>query len=161
MTPDYQFYHGALLHEIITCAGSKTCVELRNFHGRGDAFVFNGAVGLLIKHSASRLTPWTFTFSKDHVGEIRSLRAETRLCFIGFICGDDGFACVRDVELVTILSPTEKDVASVRIERRPRKMYRVSSGGNELSGKLTRGVADICAEITQHNTEYVLPSSEK
>ena len=73
MTPDYQFYHGALLHEIITTAGREVRIELRNLHGRADAYVLDGTVGLLIKHSALRITPFDL-----HVRE-RTCRRNTSI----------------------------------------------------------------------------------
>jgi hypothetical protein len=136
MTPEYQFHHGALLHEIIITSEAEIRVALCDFHGRPDAYVFNGRVGLLIKHSTKRISPWIFTFSKEHVAELCSLRQVTKICFVGFVCGDDGFVCVRDTDFVPILSPTESDLASVRIDRRVKEMYRVSSSGNELDGHL-------------------------
>lgn len=159
MTPDYQFFHGALLHDIIISAGCPVCISLNDFHGRPDAYILNGEVGLLIKHSAARLTPWIFTFSKEHLDELRSLRAITKVCFVGFVCDEDGFVCVRDADLVSILTPTDSELASLRIDRPPRKMYRVSCSGYELDGKLAGGVEGIVAEIRRRNAEYVLPSS--
>lgn len=159
MTPDYQFYHGALLHEIIVGAGCEIRIALNDFHGRPDAYVINGEVGLLIKHSAARLTPWVFTFAKEHVVELESLRKVTKVCFIGLVCGEDGFVCIRDTKLISVLTPTECEAASVRIDRRARKMYGLSSSGNELDGKIARGVQEILEEIKQRNIECVLPSS--
>ena len=153
MTPEYQFYHGAFLHEIITSSGRELRITLRDFFGRPDAFVIDGKIGILIKHSSARITPWLFTFTKDHVAELCALRAQTKVCFIALVCGEDGFVCVRDSDLVEILAPTDTDVASIRVERRPRKMYGVSSSGKSLDGKLARGVQEIVAAITQHDTE--------
>src|SRR5580700_12288300 len=127
MTPEYQFYHGALLHEIIRSSGRELRITLRNFYGRPDAFVIDGTIGVLIKHSSARITPWSFTFAKEHIAELCVLRAETKVCFIALVCGEDGFVCIRDSELVEVLAPTDADVASVRVERRPRRMYSVSS----------------------------------
>jgi hypothetical protein len=152
MTPEYQFYHGALLHEIITSSGRELRITLRNFSGRPDAFVIDGTVGVLIKFSSARITPWLFTFAKEHVSELYALRSETKVCFIALVCGDDGFVCIRDSDLVEILAPTDTDVASVRVERRPRKMYGLSSSGKHLDGKLARGVQEIVAAINQDNT---------
>ena len=116
MTPEYQFYHGALLHEIITTAGCPVKITPTGFSGRPDAYVMNDAVGLLIKHSSSRLSPWTFTFMKDHVAELHSLRAATKICFVGFVCDEDGFVCVKDADLVGILK-------GVDLERPPQGEY--------------------------------------
>lgn len=159
MTPEYQFYHGALLHEIIITAGCQIRIALHDFHGRPDAYVINGQIGLLIKHSTARLTPWIFTFAKEHLEELHALRAETQVCFIGLVCDEDGFVCIRDSDLIGILTPTDSDVASVRVDRRARKMYRVSSSGNDLDEKLARGVQEIVDEIMQRNTGCAPPSS--
>lgn len=159
MTPEYQFYHGALLHELIVTAGCEVRISLRDFHGRPDAYVINGEVGILIKHSTARLTPWLFTFAKEHVGELRVLGAETRVCFVVFVCGEDGFVCVRDSDLIKILTPTNTDVVSVRVDRRPRKMYRVSSSGNSLDGKVAKGVQDIVLEIGGENAPAAVLAS--
>jgi hypothetical protein len=158
MTPEYQFYHGAFLHEIITNAGRELRITLRDFFGRPDAFVIDGKIGVLIKHSSARITPWLFTFAKEHVAELCLLRAETKVCFVALVCGEDGFVCIRDSDLVDILAPTENDVASVRVERRPRKMYGVSSSGRSLDSKLARGVQEIVAEITQRGTAVAAPT---
>jgi hypothetical protein len=147
MTPEYQFYHGAFLHELIITAGCELRIALRDFHGRPDAYVVNGEVGVLIKHSSARLTPWLFTFTKEHLAELRSLRAETRVCFVVLVCDEDGFVCVRDGDLTEILPADESEVASVRVERRPRKMYRVSISGNSLSKKIAKGAEDVLEEI--------------
>ena len=147
MIPEYVFYHGALLHELINRAGGEVRIVPRDFYGRPDGYVINGKVGLLIKHSTARLTPWTFTFAKEHVSELLSLRHETRVCFVALICGEDGFVCIRDADLIRILTPTDSELISVRVDRRPRKMYGISCSGNVLDGKLARGVQDIVAEI--------------
>lgn len=159
MTPEYQFYHGAVLHEIIITAGQPVRISLDDNYGRPDAYVINDQIGLLIKHSTSRLTPWLFTFAKEHIAELQLLRSKTKVCFVALVCDEDGFVCVRDSDLVRILTPTESDLASVRVDRPPRKMYRVSSSGNELDGKLAGGVERIVEEIRQRNTGYALPSS--
>jgi len=147
MTPEYQFYHGALLHELIVTAGCEISITLRDFHGRPDAFLIDGEVGVLIKHSSARLTPWSFTFNKDHVAEFHALRTDARVCFVALVCDEDGFVCVRDSDLMEIFTPTSADVASVRVDRRPRKMYRVSSSGNALDRKVAKGVQEIIAEL--------------
>jgi hypothetical protein len=148
MTPEYQFFHGALLHEIIVSAGREIKIALPTQNGRRDAFIIEGKIGLLIKHSTARITPWNFSFTKEHLVELHALRSETKVCFVALVCGEDGFVCVRDVDLVNIFSPTEGEVISVRVERRPRKRYGVGSSGNFLDEKLAKGVQAIVAEIS-------------
>lgn len=147
MTPEYQFYHGALLHEIVTGALKPLSIELADVAGRRNCYVVDGRLGLLIKHSSARLTPWGFSFSKDNFLELHELRKRTQVCFVGLVCGEDGFVCVRDRDFVQIATPTEAEVVSLRVERRPRKMYRVSSSGNPLDRKVARGVLDLLNDL--------------
>jgi hypothetical protein len=147
MIPEYQFFHGAFLHEIIVTAGSDVIISLKDIHGRRNAFAINDKIGVLIKHSSARLTPWSFTFTKENLAELLALRAETNVCFVALVCDDDGFVCIRDSDLIEILSPKHADAVAVRVDRRPRKMYRVSSSGNSLDRKLAKGVHEIVAEI--------------
>lgn len=156
MIPEYQFYHGALLHEIVISAEHEISLALEDSFGRRDAYVIDGKIGVLIKYSTARITPWFFTFTKEHMTELRELRLKTDLCFICLICEEDGFVCIRDLDLVGILKPTDTDVASVRIDRRPRQMYRVSSSGMPLNGKVARGVQEIVAEITRRRNELAI-----
>jgi hypothetical protein len=152
MTPEYQFYHGALLQEIIARAGGPIQIALFDFYGRPDAYIIDGAIGIVLKHSGARLTPWLFTFTKENITELHALRSNSKVCFICLICGEDGFVCIRDADLIQILSPTDSDVVSIRVDRRPRKMYRVSSSGHSLDGKLAKGIAEIVAEIIQERS---------
>jgi len=152
MIPEYQFCHGALLHELVVEAGYELRIALRDFHGRPDAFLIDGEVGVLIKHSSARLTPWLFTFAREHIAELQNLRTHAKVCFICLVCGEDGFVCVRDSDFVEILSPTGTDVVSVRVDRRPRKMYGVSSSGNALNRKVAKGVQEIVAELAARRT---------
>jgi hypothetical protein len=105
-------------------------------------------VGLLIKHSSSRLTPWLFTFTGDHLSELKELQGQTRACFVGLVCHKDGFVCVRESQLSGIF-PHDASAVSVRVDRRPRKMYRVSSSGTALDSKVAKGVGELVEELRQ------------
>jgi hypothetical protein len=147
MTAEYQFYHGALLHEIIVGAAREVRIRLCDVHGRPDAYVINDEIGLLIKHSSARITPWQFTFTKDHLAELFALRTVTKVCFVGLVCDEDGFVCIRDADLIGILAASESDAVSVRVDRGARRMYRVSSSGTPLDRKLPMGVQEVIGEI--------------
>jgi hypothetical protein len=147
MIREYQFYHGALLHEIVVEAGCEIRIVLRDFHGRPDAYLINGKVGVLIKHSKARLTPWVFTFSEDHLLELQKLREVAKVCFVVLVCDEDGFVAVRDADLIGILAADRSTSVSVRVDRAPRKMYRISSSGNALDRKVAKGVHEIIAAL--------------
>lgn len=152
MIPEYQFLHGALLHEIITaCKRGVSIRELDN-SGRVNAFLLDGSVGLLIKHSGARLSPWVFTFTGDNLAELQLLNDAAAECFVGFVCNEDGFVCLSYPQLKSVLNVTPGGTLSIRIERPPRKMYRVSCGGSDLQEKLPSGAEAIVNAITKRSS---------
>jgi hypothetical protein len=140
MIAEYIFYHGALLHELTLNRREAITIEPRDNHGRPNTFILNNKVGIYIKHSAKRLSPWVFTFTKEHLNEIRILCENVSTVYTCFVCGDDGFACAPIEGIIDLLGPAESDQAWLRFERRANEMYRVSGANGELSNKLTRGV---------------------
>ena len=73
MIAEYIFYHGALLHELTLNHGGAVTIEPRDNHGRPNTFILNSKVGVYIKHSTKRLSPWTYTFTKEHLSEVQAL----------------------------------------------------------------------------------------
>lgn len=160
MIADYQFFHGAMIHEVIAKAKSDVRFGVRALSGRASAYVLNGAIGLLMKHSSARMSPWQFTFTAGHLRALEELACMTSQRFVVFICSKDGYACVTDRELVELLPHGHKEVVGVRVERRARQMYRLTSAGSALDRKIPRGVDRIVDLLTQQSTECVLPSCE-
>tara|TARA_R110002110_G_scaffold51005_5_gene150277 strand:+ start:2369 stop:2812 length:444 start_codon:yes stop_codon:yes gene_type:complete len=140
MIAEYIFYHGALLHELTLNHGGAVTIEPRDNHGRPNTFILNSKVGVYIKHSTKRLSPWTYTFTKEHLSEVQALCEYVSTVYTCFICGDDGIGCVPIEGIISILGPAESDQAWIRFERRSNKMYRVSGANGELPNKLARGV---------------------
>lgn len=159
MTPNYCFYHGAILHELIVELGREVRIGLRDFHGRQDAYVIDGSVGLLIKYSTARLSPWSFTLTREHVMEFNALASETKCCFLGLVCDEDGFVCIRDTSLREVADLSGQEIITLRVERRPRKMYGLSSSGRDLDRKIARGVQELISELKQRKLECAPSSS--
>lgn len=147
MPAEYQFYHGAVLHELLLQLGAPLRVELKDIHGRPDAYLIQDSVGVLIKHSAKRLTPWTFTFTTDHLQEVEALCAHAQKVFVSLVCGDDGITTVPIHDLIEVLDSKASDQAWIRVERRPGEMYRVSGAKGEVRYKLARGVDALVAAL--------------
>jgi hypothetical protein len=149
MVAEYQYYHGAVLHELVLQIGGAVTIESRDIHGRPDAYLVQGRIGLLIKHSAKRLTPWTFTFRPEHLLEVQSLCSQSASVFTCLVCADDGIACVPIQSLIAVLDSSGSEQAWIRVERRPGAMYRVSGAKGETRYKLARGVDAIVDALKQ------------
>jgi hypothetical protein len=65
MITEFEFFHGAVFSRILH--GAKTEVRLSAYRDDDNAtYVINDKVGLYIKYSTKRLTPWRFSFLKKH-----------------------------------------------------------------------------------------------
>ena len=134
MIKDFEFYHGAVLAKI---AQSSDKVIINPYPSRSHcSYIVNGKVGLYIKHSSNRLTPWGFSFAKEHQDEIQAMAAELDDVFVALVCGRDGIACLSYEQLKMVLDEEHGDHEWVRISRRPREKYAVKGSNGKLKFKI-------------------------
>ena len=137
MINEFEYYHGAALRSI--CEGSETSVsiEVLDKHYDNSAYAINNSTALYIKHSKKRLTPWTFTFYKQHQDYISELKDIFNDIVILLVCGDDGVVGLNFDELKIILDSNHEDVEWVKVDRRKREQYQVSGTDGKLTFKVT------------------------
>lgn len=129
----FQFFHGFILSKIVhynSSGHSFKSLELKSNSG----YILDNMKGLYIKYSQNRITPWIFTFKKDHQDEILKIRNTFDKTFILLVCNNDGVVCLTFEELKTILDSEHKD-EWVRIDRFKREKYRVSGSDGKLKYK--------------------------
>lgn len=143
MSLDFEASQGLVLRAVLVSDGPPISVAPFNRHGRLDAFVFQEKVGVFIKYSTKRLSPWPFTFHIEQVSELLDLETEYSTAFVVFVCGVDGLLTIDMATLHDLVSFKESEQAWVRIERKPRTLYSLSGNRAELAGKVPRGVAPI------------------
>src|SRR5262245_49624904 len=126
MSDEYEFYQGVVLRRLIV--ESETSLIIRPFvnEGRINAFVINGKVGVFIKHSAKRMSPWRFSFTLEQVADLLDLEAKAFDSFVVFVCGDDGLVTLDVASLHEIVSFEETEHAWIRVDRSPRSQYGVA-----------------------------------
>jgi hypothetical protein len=147
MSLDFEASQGLVLRAIIVGATPPISVEPFNRHGRLDAFVFDRKVGVFIKYSTKRLTPWPFTFHIEQVSELLDLETEYSTAFVVFVCGVDGLVTIDMATLHDLVSFKESEQAWLRIERKPRTLYSLSGNRAELTNKVPRGVVPIIGAL--------------
>jgi hypothetical protein len=143
MLDEYEFYQGAVLQQLVV--GSENSLTFRPFarEGRITAFVVNGRVGLYIKHSSKRMSPWRFTFSIEQAADLLDLEAKLPDSYVVFVCETDGLVTLPFAELHEIVDFHQTDNAWVSVSRPPRAQYAVAGNKDELNRKVPRGVAVI------------------
>jgi|SRR5215831_19302075 len=143
MSDEYEFYQGLVLRHLVVNA--ELSIYLRPFvrEGRISAFAINGKMGLFIKHSAKRMSPWRFTFTIEQAADLLDLESRLPQSFVVFVCGDDGLVTLDIAGLHSIVSFQETEHAWVRVERSPRSQYSVSGNRAVLPYKVANGTAQI------------------
>jgi hypothetical protein len=140
MIPEYKLYHGAFLAELIQRMAQPLLVDELAEPGRLSSYIINEDVGVQVKHSAQRMHPWPFTFTRSNLDEHDTLTSRCKDTFIVFVCHTDGMVCVPLHEMQSVLEIGESDQAWARIDRRKREWYCISGGKGELASKKPRGL---------------------
>jgi hypothetical protein len=154
MFDDYELYQGVVLRQIIV--ESHAAVKVTPFEraGRCNAYVLNDTIGLFIKHSAARLSPWSFTFHIDQVADLLDLEIAHPTSFCAFVCGSDGLITLDVVTLHQLVTFEETDAAWIRVSRRPRTMYTVVGNRGQLPYKLARGSSAVVKILQETQVKH-------
>jgi len=136
MIRDFEFYHGAALAKLIH---SKKPVTLRLYpSGSNASYVINEKVGLYLKHSANRMSPWHFSFQKKHQNEILEMEKQFGYVVVGLTCYDDGVVGLNYKELKSVLDEFHEPVEWISVSRKPRHEYSVKGKDGKLRHKIRR-----------------------
>jgi hypothetical protein len=138
MTKGFEFYHGIVLTRLVHHVEGQVSIE-RFQAAANAAYIVNGNIGLYIKYCTKRMTPWRFTFRKEHKAELRAMKAKLKTVFIVLVCNDDGLACLSYDELMGIVENVREPMEWVSAKRRPRQMYAVEGSSGPLRFKVGPG----------------------
>ena len=146
---DYERYHGIVLRALITELPGGVHVKAEDAHGVVNSFIINQNVGLYIKHSAKRLSPWLFGFNENHITELNLLFEHTEQSFVCLVCEYNGFLTLSLEEFQQLMDAKETGRSlSIQVKTRKRHMYAVG-GRNKLERTKRRGFSeDLLQAIT-------------
>lgn len=134
MINGFEFYHGAVFSKLIH---ENYILSIVPYPTESNAsYVMNKNIGLYIKYSTKRLSPWRFTFKKDHQDEILDMKKILGMVFIFMVCKDDGIACLDFSELKMVLDQEHGSAEWIAVHRRPRGQYSVKGSDGKLKFKI-------------------------
>ncbi|MGD0139774.1 MAG: hypothetical protein ABSD28_12925, partial [Tepidisphaeraceae bacterium] len=117
--------------------GTQRPLVVRPFQSVSNAsYVINDTVGIYIKYSSKRMTPWRFTFKKEHQEEIDLMKSNFKNVFLVLVCNDDGVVCLSYSELKEILDNQHDPIEWISATRHKREMYSVKGSNGELDFKI-------------------------
>jgi hypothetical protein len=112
--------------------------EKRHMLVRSTQVAVEFSAGLFVKTSMKRVSPWAYTFQKEHQDEILELKKECGEVFVVFVNGDDGIAGITFDQLKQILDYNHEQQEWVRISRKLRETYRISGNDGKLDKPLPK-----------------------
>lgn len=135
MIYEYEFFHGAALMGLV--GSSQEPIRVLAVPGfENSAYSINGKVGIYIKYSKKRLSPWTFTFTQKHQNTMQKLYESYGEVFVLLVCNDDGVVGFNFSDLRNILDEQFMGAEWIRVSRTKRKMYQVTGSDGKLSFKV-------------------------
>lgn len=135
MTNDFKFYHGLVLAKIIHETQRPLTVRLFSPESNS-SYILNDNIGIHIKYSSKRLTPWRFTFKPDQLDEIDKMKGCLNKVFLLLVCNEDGVVCLSHGELKQLLDNQHGPLVWISATRRKRQMYYVKGSDGELDFKI-------------------------
>ena len=132
---EYHFYHGAALSVLVSRIEFTGLSRITDI---GPAYAVNNVIGLYIKHSTIKLSPWQFTFTQDHQSEIRKLfqRFDDRT-FIGLVCGNSGICLLKYGEYANTLEEDFNNQKTLTVRRPAGGGFRVVGSAKKLKGVIS------------------------
>lgn len=128
------FFHGAALIRVIrneSFRSVKVCKE------NDYSYLINDISGIYIKYSQKRLSPWSFTFSEDHVREVEEMSNRLGNMYIVLVCNEDGICCLDWQEFATVISTESKKYPKwISVSRMKGEKYSVWGRDGELKHKI-------------------------
>ena len=142
----FEYYHGAALTKLFNF-GERLVVK--TFPSDSNATFTIGLPGkklekdqvaIYIKYTKSRMTPWVFTFKKEHQVELKVISQLHKKTFLVLVCGHDGITCIEYSKLKSILDEKYADAEWVKVHRYRREHYQLSGSDGKLNHKISRKV---------------------
>ena len=133
MSYEFEFYHGVALCRLIH-DGRASSVKLYSSDSNS-GYILNNEIGMYVKYSTKRMTPWQFTFTKVQRDEIFEMMKKLGKVSLILVCHDDGIVCLNAAEINMILSNSVEGMQSISVGRGPREKYSVSGKDGKLNYK--------------------------
>jgi hypothetical protein len=135
MIKEFEFFHGLVFARIIH--GTHQPVSIKLFPSTSNSsYVINDKIGIFVKYSSKRMTPWRFTFQKEHQEEIQLMKKELKEVFLLLVCNDDGIVCISYEELKQILDDQHDLIEWISATRHKREMYAIKGSNGKLGFKI-------------------------
>jgi hypothetical protein len=137
MIQEFEFYHGAALTALIHSANDEIGIKPYPTNSNS-SYVLNNAIGIYIKYSTKRLSPWRFMFNEAHLLEILEMKKSLKDLYLILVCGSDGIVTLNKSELKKLISKRGTETKWLSASRSPGKEYLIRSSDAVLDYKIAK-----------------------
>ena len=137
MIDEFKAYHGSAFAELI----DESTIPITLFRpdlSNNAVYILNNSIGLFIKHSTKRISPWRFTFQLDHVKNLSNLTGEFEHTFLVLICGRNSIAVINALEVRDLLPLDSPAVSWVSVNTSHNTMLTVEGSTGGLKRKIRK-----------------------
>jgi hypothetical protein len=135
MINEFEFYHGVAFARMVHITQRELAIRPYSSSDNA-AYVVDGTIGIYIKYSLKRLSPWRFSFQKRHRDKIREMKEDLGEAFLLLVCNDDGVVVLSFDEFDQVLSGTDGDSEWISAARNRRQMYSIKGSDGKLGFKV-------------------------
>jgi len=134
---EYERFHGLVLVRVVRDASPS--IRIGSFKSEDkSAYVLDNRLGLYIKYSSKRLSPWQFSFHKPHLEVIESLNKALGQVCVSLVCGNDGVTVLTYLEMQAVLDKQGGEGGWVSVRRKRSGMYDVHGSDGKLKFKIAQ-----------------------
>jgi|TARA_B100002052_G_C15810409_1_gene565602 hypothetical protein len=137
---EYQFFNGVVLNNLVRNELNKLNkpIKLDVFPSSGNnAFTINDKkVGIYIKYSKKIISPWRFTFLKEHQDEFKIMNELCENAFLILVCNKDGIASIKYKDIKKVLDEHHEEAEWISASRLKRQSYAIKGSDGKLKFKI-------------------------
>ena len=131
---EYEFYNGVVLNQLIR-KGKPIDIDVFPTSGN-NSFMINKKVGLYIKYSNKKISPWRYTFTREHQEEMKIMTELLDNIYLTLVCERDGIVCIEYSELKHVLDEHYEDIEWISVSRLKREQYSLKGSNGKLDFKI-------------------------
>lgn len=137
MINEFKAYHGSAFAELI----DESTVPITLFRpdlSNNAVYILNNSIGLFIKHSTKRISPWRFSFQTDHVKSVLKLTQKFEHTFMVLICGRVSITVLNNLEIQDLLPLNSPTTSWVSVNSGHNTMLTVEGSSGKLKRKIRK-----------------------
>jgi hypothetical protein len=137
MISEFEAHHGKAIIGLIRA--NKGPLTIAKYNSPSNAsYLLNGHVAIYIKHSAKRMSPWRFSFLKEHQDEIKTLKQIYGEVYVVLVCNNDGIVALNFSELKTLLDDSHSQSEWISAARTRNTEYAIKGSDGKLNFKVAK-----------------------